>query len=278
MISALSAATLQIAGFYNQNSYDLSKTLERLSSGKKFLTPADDVSSYMRAKDLQSQADGYDPVITNLSEWQGAMSVASSAAGEISNTLQRLSELVTLSQQSTDSNQKDAYQSEFTQLVNNADKIVKSTYYENTYLLNNTTGTTQATVYLNPDTSLTASLDINLPVAVDSTAITHLQAVNIGSTAPDYVNAAKYVGDATAENNTFIATAAGYTTTLNSFYNIASTTKTNTLSAVSNISDIDDAAEMVKYTMQSVHQQTATAMMAQANLFSQSILALFQNM
>jgi Flagellin and related hook-associated proteins len=275
MISALSAATLQIAGFYNQNGYDLSKTLERLSSGKKFLTPADDVSSYMRAKDLQSQADEYGPVITNLSEWKGAMDVTSGAAGEIANTLQRLKELVLLSQQSTDSNQKDAYQSEFTQLVNNVDSIVQNTYYENTYLLNNTTGTTQATVYLNPDTSLNAKLDINLPVAVDTT---DLKTVNIGSTAPDYVHAAQYVSDATAANNTFLATAAGYTTTLNSFYNIATTTKTNTLSAVSNISDIDDASELINYTMQSVHQQTATAMMAQANLFSQSVLALFQNM
>jgi flagellin len=278
MISALSAAALQIAGFYNQNGYDLSKTLQRLSSGKKFQTPADDIGNYMRAKDLQSQADGYNPILTNLSEWKGAMDIASTAAGEISNTLQRLKELVTLSQQSTDSNQKDAYQGEFSQLVNNVDKIVQSTYYEGAYLLNNTAGTTQATVYLNPDTSLNNTLDINLPVAVDLAAVTNLQSVNIGSTAPNYVNAAQYVADATAGNNTFIAAASGYTTTLNSLYNIATTTQTNTLSAVSIISGIDDAAEMVKYTMQSVHQQTATAMLAQANLFSQGVLALYHNM
>jgi flagellin len=278
MISAMSSAALQIAGFYNQNGYDLSKTLLRLSSGKKFQTPADDIGGYMRAKDLQSQADGYDPVLTNLSEWKGAMNVASSAAGEISNTLQRLGELVTLSRQSADSNQKDAYQSEFSQLVNNVDKIVQSTYYEGAYLLNNSTGATQATIYLNPDTSLNNTLDINLPVAVDSTAMTHLQSVDIGSTAPDYVNAAQYVADATAKNNAFIAATSGYTTTLNSFFNIATTTQTNTLSAVSTISGIDDAAEMVKYTMQSVHQQTATAMLAQANLFSQGVLALYHNM
>jgi len=49
---------------------------------------------------------------------------------------------------------------------------------------------------------------------------------------------------ATASNNTFIASAAGYTTTLDSFYNIATTTQTNTLGAVSNVSNIDDAAEL----------------------------------
>lgn len=278
MISSFSTAALNIASFYNQNSYDLSKSLERLSSGKKFLTPADDIGDYMQAQDLQSQANGYDPVITDLSEWQGAMNVASSAAGEIANTLQRMNELVTLSQQSTDSSQKDAYQSEFSQLVTNVNAIVQNTYYGNTYLLNNTAGTSQATVYLNPDTSLNNTLSINLPVAVDSTAIANLNKVNIGSKTPDYTDAASYVSAATAENNTFIASAAGYTTSLNSFYNLATTTQSNTLSAVSNVSDIDDATEMLNYTMESVHQQTATAMMAQANLFSQSILALFQDM
>jgi flagellin len=275
MISALSSAALQIAGFYNQNSIDLSKTLQRLSSGKKFLSPADDIGDYMKAQDLQSQADGYDPVITNISEWQGAMSVASSAAGEISNSLQRMSELVLLSQQSTDPDQQDAYQSEFTQLVNNVDKITNSTYYEGNYLLNNSAGATQGTVYLNPDTSLNASLAIKLPLSVDTT---DLKTVNIGSTTPDFANASKYVKAATASNNTFIATAAGYTTTLNSFYNIATTTQTNTLGAVSNVSNIDDAAELVNYTMQSMHQQMATAMLAQANLLNQGILSLYQNM
>jgi flagellin len=278
MVSALSSGILQIAAFYNQNNSDLTATMQRLASGKRMLSPSDDVSNYFRAQDLQAQADGWDPIISNINDWQGAMNVASTASSEISNSINRLNQLVTLSQQSTDGNQKDAYQTEFQQVTSNIDKIVKSTSYNSVSLLNNTAGTAQATLYLNPDTSLADTMTINLPVAVDANTVTALQAVNIGHNNPNYVTAATNVTNAKTMNDTFLSNVSAVTTSLNAFNNISSTIQTNTLSAVSNISNIDDASELATYTYESVQQQMSSAMLAQANMLSQSVLSLYSNL
>ena len=278
MVTGLSSAIFQIAAFYTQNNIDLSNSMQQLATGKKFSTPSDDIAGYFQAQDLQAQANGWDPIISNISQWQGAMNVASSASKEISSSIDRLNQLVTLSQQSTDNAQKDAYQIEFQKVTGNISKIVSSTTFNNVALLNNTTGATQGTLYLNPDTSLADTMTINLPVAVDANAITALQNVNIGAANPNYGAATTAISGAQTLNNTFLSDVAGVASSLNSFSNISSTIQANTLSALSDISNVNDATEIATYTSQTVQQQMASAMLAQANMLSQSVLSLFGNL
>jgi flagellin len=279
MLSPITSAIYNISNFYYQNSQTMSSTLERLSTGKKFQTPADDIGGYMHAQDLQSQSSGYDNILNNLSEWKGVMGVANSAATEISNSLQRMNELINESEQSTDNTQKDSDQAEFNQLYAKISNIVTNTSYDSMNIMNDKA--VMATLYLNPDTSTGSDMQIqfaaeSIPQA-DLTPLNGLKIDHTATTGPGgtYDTASKAVATAQTDINNFVAQAAGYSNALDSYYNVCSSAKTNLTDAVSSISDTDDATDIAAYTAQSIQQQAAIAMLAQANLDNRNVLALF---
>ncbi|MBD3392111.1 MAG: hypothetical protein GF418_08535, partial [Chitinivibrionales bacterium] len=54
MIGGISFTGQRIGSFYNQNQQALADTLMRLSSGKKFQGPGDDLVGYVRVQALES--------------------------------------------------------------------------------------------------------------------------------------------------------------------------------------------------------------------------------
>jgi flagellin len=263
----------------------MSKSLERLSTGKKFQTPADNIGDYMHAQNLRIQGNGYTNILTGLSEWKGAMAVANSAAAEVSNALERMDELLNLSQQSSDNAQKDAYQVEFDQLYTRINTLVTKTNYESKSILNDKTAL--ATLYLNPDVSAASMLTIQFTnesiIPADLTGLkttTNGGSLNLNSTAvtADYTTARTAVTTAQTDLNNYIAQAASYSSALDSYYNVCSSAKTNLAGALSAVSDINDAEEIASYTAQSIQQQAAIAMLAQANMANRNVLALYNNM
>jgi flagellin len=287
MVSSITNAIYNISNFYYQNSLSMSKSLERLSTGKKFQTPADNIGDYMHAQNLQIQSNGYDNILTGLSEWKGAMGVANSAAAEVSTSLQRMDELLNLSQQSSDNDQKDAYQAEFTQLYTKINQIVTKTNYQSKVILNDKTA--MATLYLNPDVTTNSTLTIQFT----NEAITpgHLTGISTTSNTPagtlkldhtavagDYTTARTAVAAAQTDLNNYVAQAASYSSALDSYYNVCSSAKTNLAGAISAVSDTNDAEEIATYTARSIQQQAALAMLSQANMSNRNVLALYANM
>jgi flagellin len=277
MLSPITNAIYNISNFYYQNSQTMSSTLERLSTGKKFQTPADDIGSYMHAQDLTIQSSGYDNILNNLAEWKGVMGVANSAASEISSSLQRMNELINESEQSTDNTQKDANQAEFNQLYTKINNIVTNTSYDSMNIMSDTN--VLATLYLNPDTSTNSTMQIQFTKgSIDTTTdLPALNGLNISSsaTAGTYATASQKVATAQTDINNFVAQAAGYSNALDSYYNVCSSAKTNLTDAVSAVSDTNDAEDIAAYTAQSIQQQAAIAMLAQANMDNKDVLALF---
>jgi flagellin len=287
MVSSITNAIYNISDFYYQNSLSMGKSLERLSTGKKFQTPADNIGDYMHAQNLKIQSSGYNNILTNLSEWKGAMGVAISAASEVTTSLQRMDELINLSQQSSDSDQKDAYQVEFTQLYTNINQIITKTNFASKIILNDKTA--MATIYLNPDVSTNSTLTIQFTneaitpghlTAISTTSNTPAGTLKIDHTAVtvDYTNARAAVTNAQTDSNNFLAQAASYSSALDSYYSVCSSAKTSLAGAISAVSDTNDAEEIAAYTAQSIQQQAALAMLAQANLANRSVLALYMNM
>jgi flagellin len=279
MVSGITNAIYNISNFYYQNSLSMGKSMERLSTGKKFQTPADDLGNYMHAQNLTIQSNGYDDIMNTLSEWKGAMGVANSAASEISSTLQRMNELINDSMQSTDNKQKDADQIEFKQLYTKINNIVNNTSYLSKNILKDTT--VLGTLYLTPDATTSNTIQIQFSngaiLAADLTAlngltIDHTATSGAGGT---YAAATTAVATAQTDLNTYVAQASSYSSVLDSYYNVCSSTKTNLASAISSVSDTNDAEEIATYTAQSIQQQAALAMLAQANLSNRNVLALF---
>jgi flagellin len=285
MVNSITNAIYNISSFYYQNSLSMSKSLERLSTGKRFQTPADNIGDYMHAQNLRIQSSGYDNVLTNLSEWKGAMGVAISAATEVTTSLQRMDELVNLSQQSSDNDQKDAYQAEFTQLYTKINQLVSETNYESKDILNDKTAL--ATIYLNPDVSVASTLVIQFTnEAIKPADLTALKTTSNGGTlkidrtadTAAYTAARTAVATAQTDSNAYVAQAASYSGILDSYYNVCSSARMNLVSAISAVSDTNDAEEIAAYTVKSIQQQAALAMLAQANMANRNVLALYMNM
>ncbi len=285
MVSSLSSATQNISNFYYQNNIAMGKSMMRLSTGNKFTSPSDDIGGYMHAQNLTIQSNGYDDIMSSLAEWKGAMGVASSTATEVSNSLQRMNELINLSQQSTDNNSKDAYQSEFTQLYTKVNQLVTNTSYNGQNMLNSVA--TLGTVYLDPSYSAGSAFAIQFAAqAIVPANLTALKTTSNGGTllldhtavAADYTAARTAVQTALTNANTYISTAGSFSSTLDSYYNVCSAAKTNLAGAISAVSDTNDAEELATYTSASIQSQAAMAMLAQANLSNRSVLALFNGM
>ena len=282
MLTPLISDSLTIGNIYSKTRQQLSESLKKLSSGFKISGPADDLGGYTRAMNLRTSYDSYDNINQTITNWQGAMSTAQTAATSISNDLQRMNELINLSQQSVDGGQKDGYQAEFMQKAAEVQSLRNNTAYGSTYLMNNTSNPA-GTIYLTPG-STTNKLDITLNPAVTDAHLNNLNSatyIEIGSTHPDYPVADPYaaartaVSAAQADLNSYSSTVSGYSGQLTSFQNINNTIIANQKSAESSILEVNQADELATYTALDIRSQSALALLAQSNLSARNVLVLY---
>jgi flagellin len=248
----------------------------RLSSGKKINNPSDDLGGYTRAMNLKTSYDVYGAINRNLQDWKGAMDVASTAAGSINTSLQRMQELIHLSQAASTDAEKDADQAEFMQLAASIQTIRNSTNTNGAYVLK--TGASLASIALVPG-SAAPTLDINFTApAISDTNLANLNditKIKIGHTAPDYAGTQGYLDAVTSDMSTYNAKVEGFSKQIDTFTNINNTIITNQKSAESSITSINEADELAQYNVLSIRQQASAAMLAQANLSAQNLLILY---
>lgn len=141
--------------------------------------------------------------------------------------------------------------------------------------------TTQAATDANTDSSLTfqigANEDQTMKVDInkmDAEALS-LSYIDV-STQDGAENAISIIDDATSKVSTERAKLGAYENRLEHTINNLSTTSENMTSAESNIRDVDMAAEMAEYQKNSVLQQAAQSMLAQANQQPQQVLSLLK--
>jgi flagellin len=287
MLTSLITDSLTIGNIYSQTRQQLSESLEKLASGLKISGPADDLGEYTHAMNLKTSYDSYDNINQNITDWQGAMSTAQTAATEISNNLQRMNELINLSQQSTDPDQKDGYQAEFMQDAAAIQTLRNDTAYGSTNLLNNTSNPA-ATVVLTPG-STTNALDISLSPAISNTNLNNVNnagsnpnLIEIGSDQSDYATPAdaytaarNAVSAAQTDLTAYSSTVAGYSSQMTSFQNINNTIIANQKSAESSILEVNQADELANETALDIRSQSALALLAQQNLSARNILVLY---
>ena len=276
MLTSIYTTALDIGNMYAQNNALLSQSLMRLSSGKKISNPSDDLGGYTRAMELKTSYDVYGSINQNLQDWKGAMDVASSAAGSINSSFQRMQELINLSQTATTDSEKDADQAEFMQLAASVKTIRNSTNYNGAYILNS--GASLASIPLVPG-SATPTLDINFTApAISDTNLNNLNdatKIKIGHTAPDYSGTQGYLDAVTSDMATYNAKVEGFSKQIDTFTNINNTIITNQKSAESSITNINEADELAQYNALYIRQQGSIAMLAQANLSAQNLIVLY---
>jgi flagellin len=255
----------------------MDKSVERLSSGRKINNAADDAAGSAISGRMESQIRGLNMGIRHAKDGQSLVGTAEGAMQELNKILQRMRELAVQSASGVASNSDQDYLNlEMGQLYNEIDSISNNTKFNDQRIL---TGAA-FTFYTDIDVAGTA---ITTATAASSgkTLLVSITSVSIGSNtvATSTTGVASVISriDLALEKVDNRRAALGAIS--NRFDHIIDNLQNvvmNTVQSQSRIVDADFSIETTNLTRNTVLQQAATSMLAQANAQKNSILALIQ--
>ena len=119
-----------------QNNRNLSRSFQKLSSGKRFYSAADDAAGLAIAQKLLKQTNGLNAGVYNARTSQNMLNVAEGAMGSVTDMLQRVNELSIQAANGTNSSSdRGAIQAEIDQLTQEIDRVSATTKFNESYLL-----------------------------------------------------------------------------------------------------------------------------------------------
>ena len=119
-----------------QNELDMSRAMQRLSTGKRINSAQDDAAGLAVASRMSAQINGLNQAIQNAQQAVSMVEVAEGATVEISSMLLRMRELAVASQNGTNTtNDRNAMVTEFQQLQTEMERIADNTQYNGQNIL-----------------------------------------------------------------------------------------------------------------------------------------------
>ena len=256
---------------------DMDTSIARLSSGKRITRAHDDAAGQAIAGRMESQIRGLTMSIRHAKDGQSLVDTQEGALQEVAAMLQRMRELAVQSTSgvatSADRNYLDL---EVTQLFNEINAVSNNTRFNDTRVLTGATFTFYSDIDVNGTaiTTVAASSSAqNLLVSVTSVDISSIQDV----TSTTAVQAAitqldTAIGSIAAMRANLGAVSNRFDHIIDNLTNVVA----NTEAAKSRVEDADFAVETTQLTRNTILQQAATSMVAQANASKNTILALIQ--
>jgi flagellin len=160
---------------------DLSKSLEKLSSGLRINRAADDAAGLAISEGLRAQVGGLKVAARNAQDGISVIQTAEGALTETHSILQRLRDLaVQAGNDSNNAESRTAITTEANDLVAELDRIGKSTNFNGINLLDGSAGTLKFQVGADGDAS--SQIGVNLTTANVSSIATSLSVGNTGTT------------------------------------------------------------------------------------------------
>jgi flagellin len=261
---------------------DVARSIERLSSGQRINRAGDDASGLAVSEKMRSQIRGLNQAERNI---QNGVSFIQATEGYLQETQDILNRLRELSVQSANGVYTDEdrmqIQVEVSQLVDEINRIASHAQFNGMNLLTGAFAQDSATNRV-MQLQVGANMDQNerIYIGTMTAEALHLQtaqgdAGTVSIATPEAANQAigsvdsalkqvsKQRADLGAYQNRFEMAAEG-----------VAIAAENLQAAESRIRDADMASEMVSYTRDSILSQAGTAMLAQANVRTQSVLQL----
>ena len=129
-------ASLNASMRLNANNRDLNIRLERLSSGLRINRAADDVAGLSIREGMRAEISGLKMNILNAEQGSDLLQVAEGSLNEINAMLIRMRELAVQSASSTvNDRNRESIQAEYTQIINEIDRVAQVTTYNDQVLL-----------------------------------------------------------------------------------------------------------------------------------------------
>ena len=234
-----------------------SKSMEKLSSGKRINRAADDAAGLSISEKMRAQIRGLNQAARNAQDGISLIQTAEGALDEVSNMLVRLKELAVQKANGTYNNDdKSNLKLEMDSLADEIKNIFKNTKFNGFVAL---TSTVKIVISDDGTTGLTIG-------AASETSITSLSSTS----------SVNDIETAIAKVNGVRSTYGALQNRLESTVRNLKTTAENLQAAESRIRDTDMAAEMSNFTKYSILIQAGTAMLAQANQTPQNVLSLLR--
>jgi flagellin len=250
-----------------QSQSALAKSLARLSSGSKIVSPADDAAGLAVATRLDAEVNRLGAARNNVGNAISFTQTQDGYLKKIGGALQRMSELTILAQDVTKTDaDRTLYDAEFQTLGAYITEAGSKTFNGVPLF-----SATALNVTTDGNGGSFAMAGINLGVGAYTTAIgSNITTIANSATALTNVNAAI---TQLSQDRAFLGS---HQSRLNYTQDQLTVSKENLTAASSRIQDVDMAEESTTYARENILVQAGTAMLAQANQVPQSVLRLLQ--
>ena len=249
----------------------LSKNFQHLSTGLRIATASDDAAGLAISERLRAQIRSLAQAERNANDGVSFVQTGEGALNEVSNILIRLRELAVQASNGTVSvDDKETLQEEFAALRDEITRIARSTEFNGIKLLDGSV--TQAFFQIGIGTN-NAINKIGISLSPTLASDLGLQTLNIGSGGDTSFAISKIdsaINTVSAIRGAFGAVQNRLSSTI---ANLASS-RENLSAAESRIRDVDVAYETAQLTRNSILQQAAISVLAQANMLPQAALNL----
>ena len=255
----------------------LAKSMEKLSSGFRINRAGDDAAGLGISERMRGQIRGVAQAQRNAQDGISLVQAAEGAMTELHGILHRIRELAVQYQNGTNGPEAQmAITTEVAQLSAEIGRMVTGAEFNGISLLSTAANTVSLQVGPNQNASDTLTFTLPDLVTADPGASGALGAVlgnfNSGTMATVLADIDTYVDLVSTQRGAMGAVQNRLEHTVNAL----GIYQENLMAAESRIRDVDMAQEMTEFTRLQILQQSGTAMLAQANMSTQSVLALLQ--
>jgi len=254
---------------------DLSKSLEKLSSGLRINRAADDAAGLAISEGLRAQVGGITVATRNAQDGISVIQTAEGSLTEVHSILQRVRDLaVQAGNDSNNAESRTAIQTEVTALTSELSRIGASSNFNGIKLLD---GSQTAMTFQVGAGSVAAEDQIVVDLSsANTTAVATAVGALTFDTAANALASVAALDTQITSISTARANLGAVQNRFESTINSLNVSKENLSAAKSRITDTDMASEMVKYTRANILSQAGTAMLAQANQSNSGVLQLLQ--
>lgn len=239
----------------------MAKSMQRLSSGLRINSAADDAAGLSISESLTGQANGLEQAQRNAQDGLSLVQTADGTLNTVHGMLQRIRELAVQYQNGTlSAGDQNAISSEVDQLTAEITRVGNSAAFNGIKFFSGSGATISFQVGANDGDQ----------IGVTTTDMNTMVGTITASSALASIDAA--ISSVSTQRAAFGAVENRLNYTLDNL----STSQENLTASLSRIKDVDMAAEMVNFTKSQILQQAGTSMLAQANQAPQSVLKLLQ--
>jgi len=252
----------------------LNKSLEKLSSGLRINSAADDAAGLAISQKMLGQVNGLNQANRNAQDGISMLQTAEGGLSETQNILQRMRELAVQGANDTlTSTDRQNIADELNQLSSEIDRISSNTDFNTLKLLNGSLATSGLTFQVGANAGQV--INVTLSTATASALTVGASQISVDSAA----NASTTISNIDGA----LARVSQNRSSLGAYINRLQHTIANLgvqaesiNAAKSRIQDLDMAKEVVAMSKSQILSQSATAMLSQANQSSQGVLSLLR--